>query len=585
MRKQLTLIKVAGVAVSLAAAGIAGMASAQDVTSAPTAELTYSEKQAYHADPAGYTAGLSASEAAGITAGAALTSEEVKYESAKAIQEAGKGSTIQSNGLGTGVSADQYVKTFEKATNGGTELLTPGVDVDQTAIDHYQNDRITDLENGVGAAAGLATEDEVQSAKDQAVVEAGINTVNHVGDVANHIITEQAKTDAAQDEAIAAGEALDNIISVNKDEEGKPKGAKVKGNLKVDGHSTIDGNLNIGGNLNIDGKPVATEEHVGEEVGKALTAAEAAAQLAADAAQAAAIQAANDLAAKQAEINTALKAKDGVFTQDIIDAAAARDQLKADLDAAKAAAASTAAALTEAKQLALEYAAANDAKNAEQDAAISSNSGAIVSGDAATLSAAIAEVNALKVELQAAIAGAVSAEAAARAAADKALQAQISFNKSTIDSNTTRIVSLEKQWETDPILGATKVVDAAGNEVVHVNYNDGSTEAKVARVKDINTIADRVADNTSRIQSLESAVFTDEAKEDSVDRFIGELWGKAKAAQQKNEPLYVMTSAGMVDLRGWHGSTSRHGHGIMIALDKTLAYDVMGLNSVWVTLK
>ena len=84
---------------------------------------------------------------------------------------------------------------------------------------------------------------------------------------------------------------------------------------------------------------------------------------------------------------------------------------------------------------------------------------------------------------------------------------------------------------------------------------------------------------------MESAVFTEVDNEDAADRYIASLWGKAKLAKQKNEPLYVMTSAGMVDLRGWSGSSSRHGHGIMIALDKALAYDVMGLNTVWVTLK
>ena len=207
---------------------------------------------------------------------------------------------------------------------------------------------------------------------------------------------------------------------------------------------------------------------------------------------------------------------------------------------------------------------------------------ALVASTAADLAADI--VAATQAEAEARIA-AITEEAEARIAGLAEAAADRVQIKRVVVDNTVRVVSLEEQWNNDPIIGATKVTDNVGNVIQHVNYNDGTTEDKVARVKDINTIADRVADNTSRIQSLESAVFTDDVREDSVDRFIGDLWAKAKQAQKKDEPLYVMTSAGMVDLRGWSGSTSRHGHGIMIALDKTLAYDVMGLNSVWVTLK
>ena len=121
--------------------------------------------------------------------------------------------------------------------------------------------------------------------------------------------------------------------------------------------------------------------------------------------------------------------------------------------------------------------------------------------------------------------------------------------------------------------------------MVHTSSPDGRTEDKVARIHNPTTIAERVVDNTSRIQRLEDAVFGNNETEDAVDKFVQDLWAKAKRTQQKDEPYYVMTSAGMVDLRGWSGSTSRHGNGIMIALDKALAYDVMGLNSVWVTLK
>ena len=112
-------------------------------------------------------------------------------------------------------------------------------------------------------------------------------------------------------------------------------------------------------------------------------------------------------------------------------------------------------------------------------------------------------------------------------------------------------------------------------------------ELVVARVEDIQTIADRVADNTSRIQDLENAVFNQkEAAEDSrVQKLITDLHTKATRARASDVPLYVNTSAGMVDLRGWKGSVNVGGTGILIALDKALAYDVLGLSTVWVTLK
>ena len=206
---------------------------------------------------------------------------------------------------------------------------------------------------------------------------------------------------------------------------------------------------------------------------------------------------------------------------------------------------------------------------------------ALVASTAAKLAADI--VSGIQAEADARVeAIAEEAEARIEALADAAAE-RIQIKNIAV-ANTVAIVSLEEQWKTDPVIGATKITDNQGNVVVHT-APDGSTEAKVARVHNPTTIAERVTDNTSRIQSLESVVFAEDTKEDAVDRFIGELWAKAKKAKQKNEPLYVMTSEGMVDLRGWHGSTSRHGHGIMIALDKTLAYDVMGLNTVWVTLK
>ena len=77
-----------------------------------------------------------------------------------------------------------------------------------------------------------------------------------------------------------------------------------------------------------------------------------------------------------------------------------------------------------------------------------------------------------------------------------------------------------------------------------------------------------------------------EAAEDSrVQKLITDLHTKATKARASDVPLYVNTSAGVVDLRGWKGSVNVGGTGILIALDKTLAYDVLGLSTVWVTLK
>ena len=187
-------------------------------------------------------------------------------------------------------------------------------------------------------------------------------------------------------------------------------------------------------------------------------------------------------------------------------------------------------------------------------------------------------LNALEAQLTSAI-------AAAEARANEYTDALHNLQQIQVDSNTTRIVTLEDQWNTDPLLGATKVTDKVGNVVMHINYNDKTVEEKVARVENVETIADRVADNTARIQELESAVFKKENKESAQKKLVRKLWAQAKIAKANDVADYVMTSAGLIDLRGFTGGSHISANGIQIALDKTLAYDVLGLSSTWVFLK
>ena len=190
----------------------------------------------------------------------------------------------------------------------------------------------------------------------------------------------------------------------------------------------------------------------------------------------------------------------------------------------------------------------------------------------------IAALNALEAQLTSAI-------AAAEARANEYTDALHNLQQIQVDSNTTRIVTLEDQWNTDPLLGATKVTDKVGNVVMHINYNDKTVEEKIARVENVETIADRVADNTARIQELESAVFKKENKESAQKKLVRKLWAQAKIAKANDVADYVMTSAGLIDLRGFTGGSHISANGIQIALDKTLAYDVLGLGSTWVFLK
>ena len=150
-------------------------------------------------------------------------------------------------------------------------------------------------------------------------------------------------------------------------------------------------------------------------------------------------------------------------------------------------------------------------------------------------------------------------------------------------ANTVAIVTLEDQWNTDPVLGNFDISKVTGQRV-RIEVANGVFEDRVARVEDIQTIADRVADNTSRIQRLENAVFVDD-KDSALDRLQSDLWSRAKLARKNNVADYVMTAAGLVDLRGHTGGFTSHSGGIMISLSDTMAYNVLGLGSTWVALK
>ena len=150
-------------------------------------------------------------------------------------------------------------------------------------------------------------------------------------------------------------------------------------------------------------------------------------------------------------------------------------------------------------------------------------------------------------------------------------------------SNAGAIATLEEQWKTDPVLGNIEL-DGLTGKVMHIEVRTGVYEERVARVEDIQTIADRVADNTSRIQLIENAIFV-EHKESALVRMMKKLHSDAKIARENNTPFYALTSAGVVDLRGWKGSYTVGANQILIALDKALAYDVLGLSTVWVALK
>ena len=215
---------------------------------------------------------------------------------------------------------------------------------------------------------------------------------------------------------------------------------------------------------------------------------------------------------------------------------------------------------------------------------------ALIESVAATATAnLIAESAELTAEIQAeneARIEAIQAEAEERIAALTAAAEERLAIKTLAVSNTVSIVALEDQWKTDPVLGKFEL-DALTGKTLKIEVKPGVFENKVARVEDIQTIADRVADNTSRIQDLENAVFNQkEAAEDSrVQKLISDLHTKATKARAADAPLYVNTSAGVVDLRGWKGSVNIGGGQILIALDKALAYDVLGLSTVWVALK
>ena len=178
---------------------------------------------------------------------------------------------------------------------------------------------------------------------------------------------------------------------------------------------------------------------------------------------------------------------------------------------------------------------------------------------------------------------AIQAEAEARIEAlSTAAQERIAIKRVAV-ANTVAIVSLENQWNSDPILGKFEV-SAASGQVVQIEVANGVFENRVARQSEINSIADRVADNTSRIQTLENAVFASGDNESAKDRMISKLWSDIKAAKAKSGPTYIMTAKGIVDMRAIDSVSSAGSFGIKFSVSKHYAYEVMGWNSTWVNM-
>ena len=330
---------------------------------------------------------------------------------------------------------------------------------------------------------------------------------------------------------------------------------------------------------------------------------------AADIATEAATRAANDLATAQAAadaLQAAINAE--VLARNL--AIAAGDQAEADARQAAirtaaaervtirselAAAERRATALATAAQVAVEREAT---ARAEADrinaAAIAAETAARISNDEILQLAVntevanrVAALNALESQLRGAISAAeaaanrytdaaVAAEASIRAAADRVHTRDIAHNRS-------RIVTLEDQWNTDPILGKFEVSSVSG-QVVQIEVTNGVFENKVARQSEINSIADRVTDNTSRIQSLENAVFVNGDNESAKDLAIAKLWSDIKTAKAKSGPTYIMTAKGIVDMRAIDSVSSAGSYGIKFSVSKHYAYKVMGWNSTWVNM-
>ena len=272
--------------------------------------------------------------------------------------------------------------------------------------------------------------------------------------------------------------------------------------------------------------------------------------------------------------NTAITANSDADAEDLAEAKTYADEAEADAisTAAADATAKANAALTEAVRQAKEATEAAVALQAQLQADIDS----IQDDKIAANKAAIEAEAATRAAEDALIRAELAEERAERIAADLRLQGEINHNRG-------RIQTLEDQWNTDPVLGNFDISKVTGQRV-RIEVANGVFEDRVARVEDIQTIADRVADNTSRIQRLENAVFVDD-KDSALDRLRADLQGRAKSARANNAADYVMTSAGLVDLRAFNGAFTSHAGGVMIALDKAMAYDVLGLDSAWVALK
>ena len=233
--------------------------------------------------------------------------------------------------------------------------------------------------------------------------------------------------------------------------------------------------------------------------------------------------------------------------------------------------------------------------NSEGQAVLSAANGSVAVATDEQVTITRSELTALIESVAATAAAEVSAEAEARieeiqeeaaariAGLAAAAEERIQIKRVAV-ANTVAIVTLEDQWNTDPVLGNYDISKVTGQRT-SIEVANGVFEYRVARVEDIQTIADRVADNTSRIQRLENAVFVNNDNDSVLDRLKADLWSRAKIARKNNAADYVMTSAGLVDLRGHTGGFSSHAGGTMISLSDTMAYDVLGLNSTWVALK
>ena len=524
--KQLTLIKVAGVVMSLAAFG-GGMASADTSTPLTTEEqkadydgdgvLTDEERTRFQEEAAAKEQML-ADQAAALLGGdeeveevedtITKTAEEDAYNSA--LKAPAGHTPVQDNPDGESTTAQDIVTEYEKANGDVYTILPKTVNADETAT-------TIDKTTGKVVSQGDAI------VTDEFLEDVGLPSIAE--QKAQHAINAKGTPGTNGENGVGFDEADTNGDGTLSDEEA----ATYFDQFDDD---TIHTDV------------ITTEEQ------EAINTAEQNAKTYADEAEADAISAAAADATTKAD----------QAEQNAINAAALDATAKANaalIEAVKQAKEATNAAIALQAQLQAEI-------DGLQNAKIAANAAAIAA-EAVTRAAEDALIRAELAE-----------ERADRIAADLQLQGEINHNRG-------RIQTLEDQWNTDPVLGNYDISKVTGQRV-RIEVANGVFEDRIARVEDIKTIADRVADNTSRIQRLENAVFVDD-KDSALDRLRADLQARAKSARANNAADYVMTSAGLVDLRAFDGAFTSHSGGVLIALNKTMAYNVLGLNSTWVALK